>query len=170
MRRRKLRNCQHGSGRRRRIKRDKYFHDGQLAHGGDTLAGFKAVINYRVLNMTKARTRIISVMLQKPPIIARKTWRTKPVIRDAWMEPIAGRIHIHQKPFELQALIIVATTNPYDTVMDPVAGSFSVWTAAAQEGRHFFGDDLLGAPPEFVAPAFPPPRGGTLTEVDEILS
>jgi site-specific DNA-methyltransferase (adenine-specific) len=92
------------------------------------------------------------VMLQKPPFEARKSWRSRPVIRDGWVEPISNRIHVHQKPVQLQAAIIAATTDAYDVVIDPVAGSFSVWTAAAQEARHFLGGDLLGAPEGFVAP------------------
>lgn len=84
------------------------------------------------------------IVLQKPPILAKATWRRSPCIRDVWDEKIAGRVHAHQKPHELQCAIIEATTRKSDVVMDPCAGSFSVMKAAHARGRRFLGCDILG--------------------------
>ena len=88
------------------------------------------------------------IILQKPPIKARATWRSTPAITDVWPEKIQNKnkIHVHQKPFELQKAIIEATTDQSDVVIDPVAGSFSVMASAHACGRRFLGGDILGAP------------------------
>ena len=86
------------------------------------------------------------IILQRPPIRARATWRSMPSIPDVWAEKITDKIHVHQKPFGLQKAIIEATTAPGDVVIDPVAGSFSVMLCAHACGRHFLGGDILGAP------------------------
>jgi site-specific DNA-methyltransferase (adenine-specific) len=86
------------------------------------------------------------IILQKPPIKARATWRSMPSIPDVWQEKITNKIHAHQKPFELQRAIIEATTNPGDVVIDPVAGSFSLMACAHACGRRFLGGDIMGAP------------------------
>ena len=86
------------------------------------------------------------IVLQNPPIKARATWRSMPSIPDVWPEKITNKIHVHQKPFDLQKAIIEVTTDPGDVVIDPVAGSFSVMTCAHACGRRFLGGDILGAP------------------------
>lgn len=101
------------------------------------------------------RTRRVAeyaIFFQKAPHIIRTkecvTWKTKPVIRDVWDEEIGkqDKIHVHQKPLGLQKAVIEATTDPGDVVIDPVAGSFSVMSAAHTCGRRFLGGDILGAP------------------------
>lgn len=84
------------------------------------------------------------IFLQKPPILAKHTWRRKPCIGDIWDEKITDRVHVHQKPHGLQKALIEAITNKGDVVMCPTAGSFSVMYAAHACGRHFLGCDILG--------------------------
>jgi site-specific DNA-methyltransferase (adenine-specific) len=85
------------------------------------------------------------LVLQKPPIIAKKTWRDHG-IRDRWAEKVDRKIHPHIKPFRLIERLIGATTEPGDLVVDPAAGSFVVMHAAHKLGRNFAGCDLMGAP------------------------
>ena len=85
-------------------------------------------------------------VLQKPPIIAKATWRRSPCIPDVWPEKIVGRVHAHQKPLGLLSAIIAATTSKGDVIGDPCAGSFAVLDAARMTRRHFLGCDILGAP------------------------
>jgi site-specific DNA-methyltransferase (adenine-specific) len=84
------------------------------------------------------------VVLQKPPIKARATWRTKPMIPDRWVERIVHprSQHPHIKPIGLIRALIEAITSPGDLVVDPAAGSFVVMRAAHELGREFIGVDL----------------------------
>jgi site-specific DNA-methyltransferase (adenine-specific) len=82
--------------------------------------------------------------LQKPPILAKATWRDHG-IPDRWTEKIDRRIHPHLKPVGLIARQIEALTEPGDLVVDPAAGSFVVLRAAHQLGRNFIGVDTAYA-------------------------
>ena len=64
--------------------------------------------------------------LQKAPIKARATWRTKPTIPDRWPEKVDRTLHPHIKPIGLISALIEAITSPGDLVVDPAAGSFIV--------------------------------------------
>lgn len=85
------------------------------------------------------------LILQKSPVKASATW-TDHGIPDVWQEKIANKDHVHHKPYELQQRIIEATTKRGDIVVDPCAGSFSVFAAARAAGRCFLGCDINGAP------------------------
>ena len=64
------------------------------------------------------------LILQKPPIRAKATWRDHG-IRDRWVEKVDTRIHPHIKPAGLIRRLIAAVTAPGDLIIDPAAGSFS---------------------------------------------
>jgi site-specific DNA-methyltransferase (adenine-specific) len=81
------------------------------------------------------------IILQKPPVRARATWRDHG-IRDHWSENVDRRIHPHIKPIGLIKRLINAVTRPGDLVVDPAAGSFFVMYAAHQLGHKFIGCDL----------------------------
>ena len=81
------------------------------------------------------------VVLQKPPIRAKATWRDHG-IPDRWIEKIDRRIHPHAKPIGLIKRLIGAVTSSGDLVADPAAGSFVVMHAAHAMGREFIGCDL----------------------------
>jgi len=83
------------------------------------------------------------VILQKPPIKARATWKDHK-IPDRWHERIIRpkSQHPHIKPIELIKRLIGAVTQPGDLVVDPAAGSFVVMHAALALGRNFVGCDL----------------------------
>lgn len=91
------------------------------------------------------RSRRVSeylIILQKKPILAKKTW-TKHDIPDVWIEKIEkGITHPHSKPILLQEALIKATTNENDLILDPAAGSFSVMKASINLNRNFIGGDL----------------------------
>jgi site-specific DNA-methyltransferase (adenine-specific) len=82
--------------------------------------------------------------LQKPYLVARATWRTKPAIPTRWPERIIRprSQHPHIKPIGLITALIEAITDPGDLVVDPAAGSFVVMRAAHALGRDFVGCDL----------------------------
>ena len=82
------------------------------------------------------------LVLQKPPIKARATWRDHS-IPDRWIEKVDRRLHPHIKPIGLITRLIAATTQPGDLIVDPAAGSFVVMRAAHQLGRNFIGCDLV---------------------------
>jgi site-specific DNA-methyltransferase (adenine-specific) len=82
------------------------------------------------------------IVLQKPPIRARATWRDHG-IRDHWSEKVDRKLHTHVKPFGLISRLIGAVTNPNDLVIDPCAGSFVVLRAALALQRNFLGCDLI---------------------------
>ncbi len=50
--------------------------------------------------------------------------------------------HPTQKPSALLKRIILASSNPSDTVLDPFAGSFTTGAVAAASGRKFIGIEL----------------------------
>ena len=81
------------------------------------------------------------VILQKPPIKAKATWRDH-AIPDRWVEKVDRKLHPHIKPVELITRLIGAITLPGELVVDPAAGSFAVMHAAHQLGREFVGCDL----------------------------
>ena len=83
------------------------------------------------------------LILQKPPRRAKGVWQLHD-IPDVWTEPVARIRQVHPKPINLQARLIEAVTDPGDVVLDPAAGSYSVWTAATQVGRQFLGCDIAG--------------------------
>lgn len=80
------------------------------------------------------------VILQKPPIRAKATWRDH-AIPDRWVEKVDRKLHPHIKPVGLIARLIAATTSPGGLVVDPAAGSFVVMHAAHRLGRDFIGCD-----------------------------
>jgi site-specific DNA-methyltransferase (adenine-specific) len=103
--------------------------------------------NLRISNGYRARRRgDYLVALQKPPIKARATWRTKPTIPDRWPEKVDRKLHPHIKPIGLISALIEAITSPGDLVVDPAAGSFVVMHGARQLGRDFIGCDLAASP------------------------
>jgi site-specific DNA-methyltransferase (adenine-specific) len=81
------------------------------------------------------------VVLQKPPLRARATWRDYG-IPSRWPEKVDRSIHPHVKPLGLITRLVLATTKPGDLVIDPAAGSFVVMHAAHQLKREFCGCDL----------------------------
>jgi site-specific DNA-methyltransferase (adenine-specific) len=72
------------------------------------------------------------LVLQKPPIRARVTWRDHG-IRDHWSEKVDRKVHPHIKPIGLISRLIG---------VDPAAGSFVVMHAAHELRRNFIGCDL----------------------------
>ncbi len=80
------------------------------------------------------------VIFQKTPIRVKGIWKTHD-IPDVWQEKVIKR-HPHSKPVFLQKALIVATTDPGDTVLDPTAGGYSVLEACQQSGRNFIGGDI----------------------------
>jgi site-specific DNA-methyltransferase (adenine-specific) len=86
------------------------------------------------------------VILQKPPIRAKSTWRDHG-IPSRWPEKVDRNIHPHIKPIGLITRLIAAVTQPGDVVVDPAAGSFVVMRAAHRLGRNFIGCDLRIPPP-----------------------
>jgi site-specific DNA-methyltransferase (adenine-specific) len=85
------------------------------------------------------------VVLQKPPIKAKSTWRDHG-IPNRWPEKVRRAEHPHIKPIELIRRLIGAVTSTGDLVVDPAAGSFAVMHAAHQLGRNFIGCDLAYTP------------------------
>jgi site-specific DNA-methyltransferase (adenine-specific) len=85
------------------------------------------------------------IILQKPPIRARATWRDHG-IRDHWSEKVDRKLHPHIKPYGLIRRLIAAVTLPNDLVVDPAAGSFVVMHAAHELKRNFLGCDLIVPP------------------------
>ena len=81
------------------------------------------------------------VILQKPPIRAKATWRDHG-IPDRWVEKVDRGLHPHVKPLGLIRRLIGAVTEPGDLVVDPAAGSFVVMDAALELKRKFVGCDI----------------------------
>jgi site-specific DNA-methyltransferase (adenine-specific) len=81
------------------------------------------------------------LVLQKAPIIAKRTWRDHS-IPSRWPEKVDRGTHPHTKPIGLITKLIGAVTEPGDLVVDPAAGSFAVMHAARQLGRQFIGCDI----------------------------
>ena len=84
------------------------------------------------------------LVLQKLPLRAKGVWRLH-TIPDVWGGKACASFP-HAKPVDLQALLIEATTNPGDVVLDPAAGGYSVLAAALATGRRFLGCDLRADP------------------------
>lgn len=82
------------------------------------------------------------MVLQKAPVKAKGVW-IKHNIPDVWAEKIIGKIHPHQKPFELQKSLITAVVPENGYVIDPCAGSYSVMEACRSFGCNFIGSDIL---------------------------
>lgn len=80
------------------------------------------------------------VVLQKTPKVAKLTWSIHN-IPDVWDEKVVKK-HAHSKPVELQKLLIEATSNEGDIVVDPAAGGYSVFEACKQANRNFLGCDI----------------------------
>jgi site-specific DNA-methyltransferase (adenine-specific) len=98
--------------------------------------------NLRIGNGYRTRRRgDYLLVLQKPPIRAKETWRDHG-IPSRWPEKIDRKLHPHIKPIGLIMHLIGAVTAPGDLVVDPAAGSFVVMDAAHQLGRDFCGCDI----------------------------
>lgn len=80
------------------------------------------------------------VVLQKSPVRAKDVW-TNHSIPDVWTEKVV-KVHPHSKPIELQKVLIEATTNVGDFVLDPASGGYSVFKACEASGRNFVGGDI----------------------------
>ena len=91
---------------------------------------------------TRRRSEYLLV-LQKHPRKAKGVWRLHN-IPDVWQEKVKRGDHTHKKPVGMQGVLIDAVTNRGDTVIDPAAGSFSVFDACQMYGRDFLGCDLNG--------------------------
>lgn len=81
------------------------------------------------------------IVLQKSPVRAKDCWNDH-AIPDVWLEKITNKEHPHTKPHELQKRLIEATTNENDYVLDPCAGSYSVFNACKETNRNFIGGDI----------------------------
>lgn len=84
------------------------------------------------------------LVLQKKPLKAKGTWKLHN-IRDVYIEKIPQseiKIHPHAKPKGLQSLLIESCTNVGDIVLDPAAGSFSVFECCKKLNREFIGSNL----------------------------
>ena len=86
------------------------------------------------------------LVLQKPPIKARATWRDRG-IPSRWVEKIdlkryPRELYPHTKPIGLITRLIGAVSEPNSLIIDPAAGSFAAMHAAHQLGREFVGVDL----------------------------
>jgi site-specific DNA-methyltransferase (adenine-specific) len=81
------------------------------------------------------------LVLQKPPLVAKNTWRDHG-IWNRWPEKVDRGIHPHVKPVGLISRLIGAVTKPHDLVVDPAAGSFVVMHATQELGREFIGCDI----------------------------
>ena len=70
------------------------------------------------------------------------------IIRHRWMGAMKGsegterRVHPTQKPVNVMSKIILAYTNPGDTILDPFMGSGTTGVACVQTGRKFKGIEL----------------------------
>jgi len=83
------------------------------------------------------------LVLQKTPIKSKGIWQIKN-IPDVWTEKIDNKTkkHPHQKPLELQKILIEAVSKVGDLVVDPAAGSYSVLEACLTSQRTFLGCDI----------------------------
>ena len=83
------------------------------------------------------------LVLQKPPRRARGVWKNNS-IEDVYAEKLPRPSpHPHAKPVKLQEILIEATSDVGDLVIDPAAGSFGVLQAALKTDRVFLGCDLV---------------------------
>ena len=83
------------------------------------------------------------IIIQKLPKRAKGCWKLHD-IPDVWDEKLVKNpsLHPHRKPIELLKVLIEATTDVGDVVLDPAAGSFTVMEAALATNRNFLGTDL----------------------------
>lgn len=84
------------------------------------------------------------LVLQKKPIKAKGTWNLHN-IRDVWNEKLSQeeiKLHPHSKPKGLQKALITSCTQKGDIVLDPAAGSFSVFECCKELDRNFIGTNL----------------------------
>ena len=83
------------------------------------------------------------LILQKTPIKSKGIWLIKN-IPDVWTEKVdnKNKKHPHQKPLELQKILIEAVSSPSDIILDPAAGSYSVLEACLLANRNFLGCDI----------------------------
>jgi site-specific DNA-methyltransferase (adenine-specific) len=83
------------------------------------------------------------LILQKTPIKSKGIWKIKNV-PDVWTEKIDNKTkkHPHQKPLELQKILIEAVSSPNDIILDPAAGSYSILEACLLSQRTFLGCDI----------------------------
>lgn len=83
------------------------------------------------------------LILQKKPIKAKSTWKIHNIrdICDEKILPQELKLHPHAKPKKLQKDLIESCTEINDIVLDPAAGSFSVFDCAKEIGRNFIGSD-----------------------------
>lgn len=84
------------------------------------------------------------LVLQKKPIKAKGTWNLHN-IRDIHSEKIPQeqlKLHPHSKPRGLQEALILSCTQEGDIVLDPAAGSFSVFECCKETNRNFLGTNL----------------------------
>ena len=109
-----------------------------------------AIVDMVVWNKSRIgmgyRTRRSSeylLILQKIPIKSKGIWQIKN-IPDVWTEKIENKNkkHPHQKPLELQKILIEAVSNSSDIILDPAAGSYSVLEACLSSQRTFLGCDI----------------------------
>ena len=81
------------------------------------------------------------VILQKKPKRVDGFW-FKNNIRSVFTQKPQNNKHTHAKPIDLQKTLIEAVTKHNDIVLDPTAGSFSVFEACKQTKRNFLGCDI----------------------------
>ena len=93
------------------------------------------------------RSRRVSeylLVLQKEPLRAKGEWIDH-AIRDVWTERLSSpKTHPHQKPLHLQHRLIASVTRAEELILDPAAGSFSVFDACRLARRPFLGTDIAG--------------------------
>jgi site-specific DNA-methyltransferase (adenine-specific) len=107
------------------------------------------------------------LVLQKPPLVAGKTWRDHG-IPSRWPEKVDRSIHPHVKPIGLISRLIGAITEPGELVVDPAAGSFVVMHAATKLGRDFIGCDIAYERTAAYAGNDAAPIQASMTVIDEI--
>lgn len=81
------------------------------------------------------------IILQKAPLRAKGIW-SKHDIPDVWTEKLGKKKHPHQKPLLLQKELISSISSENDYILDPCAGSYSVFDACKETGRNFIGGDI----------------------------
>jgi site-specific DNA-methyltransferase (adenine-specific) len=126
----------------------------------DVLKGVDLIAwdSLRVGNGYRSRRRgDYLLVLQKPPIAAKKTWRDHG-IPSRWPEKIDRKLHPHVKPAGLTTRLIGAITQPGELVVDPAAGSFTVMHAAHRLGREFVGCDIAYKSEILAATPFAPSK------------
>lgn len=93
------------------------------------------------------RTRHTSeflLVLQKLPKRAKGVWMLRN-IPDVWNEKQPHtKEYSHSKPIGLQSKLIEAVTDVKDMVLDPAAGSYTVFDACMATNRTFLGCDIEG--------------------------